>query len=153
MGHTRLVAGAYFIIFIWSIWTRMCSYSIACVKPRYMSHYRQFLHQADYIFLLAFCPQTLLSDVIIFEYKKTNSKCVIMMISKTNSDLVRMKVVFFFLSVCVFLKTERLCNYVTENLCSYNLIRVLINNYSIIITASSDQFKRNIIVSFFVSLT
>lgn len=42
----RLVAGAYFIIFTWSIWTRMCSYSIACVKLRYMSHYRQFPHQA-----------------------------------------------------------------------------------------------------------
>lgn len=60
-GTTRLVAGAYFIIFTWSIWTRMCSYSIACVKPRYMSHYRQFSHQADYIFLLAFYPFTFYS--------------------------------------------------------------------------------------------
>lgn len=71
---TRLVAGAYFIIFTWSIWTRMCSYSIACVKPRYMSHYRQFSHQADYLFFTCFGPSFLayLGQLIsFFKNRKT----------------------------------------------------------------------------------
>lgn len=76
-GTTRLVAGAYFIIFTWSIWTRMCSYSIACVKPRYMSHYRQFSHQADYIFLLTFYPFTLLLSGVIIKGEQTILKAPI----------------------------------------------------------------------------